>query len=66
MEGGFIVRATPTGSRNNETLEFVDQQFPQLLASAAAVRETANVPARTRTVCFRPDTRTSSGNWPSA
>ncbi|MEZ4523579.1 MAG: response regulator [Thermomicrobiales bacterium] len=38
VEGGFIVRATPTGSRNNETLEFVDQQFPQLLASAAAVR----------------------------
>lgn len=38
VDGGFIVRATPAHSRETETLEFIDEQFPQLLAVAATDR----------------------------
>lgn len=38
VDGGFIVRATPTGDRGVETLEFVNQQFAQLIAAAASRR----------------------------
>jgi hypothetical protein len=38
VEGGFVVRATESGGRDIETLEFADQHFPQLLASCAASR----------------------------
>ena len=38
VDGGFIVRATPSESRETETLEFIDNQFPQLLAVSATDR----------------------------
>ncbi len=38
VEGGFIVRATPSGNRGVETLEFVDHQFVQLIVTAASGR----------------------------
>ena len=38
VEGGFIVRATPARDRGVETLEFVSQQFSQLLAAASVGR----------------------------
>ena len=38
VEGGFIVRASVAGRTTVETLEFVDNQFPQLLANAVAAR----------------------------
>lgn len=38
VEGGFVVRASPQGSRGVETLEFVGHQFAQLIAKAASDR----------------------------
>lgn len=38
VDGGFIVRASPSQNRGVETLEFVGHQFAQLIASAAEGR----------------------------
>lgn len=47
VDGGFIVRATPADDRTVETLEFVDQQFSQLIAAAAAHRGDGEKSVRT-------------------
>ncbi|HYI17014.1 MAG TPA: response regulator [Thermomicrobiales bacterium] len=38
VAGGFLVRAAQSGSRTPEALEFLDQDFPQLLHSAYSAR----------------------------
>ena len=38
VAGGFVVRAVQTGSRQPEALEFADQYFPQMVATAIAAR----------------------------
>lgn len=52
VEGGFVVRATPQQDRNVETLEFVDHQFAQLIAAAAADRGEGEVIAKPITSLF--------------